>query len=369
MTRIIHLTTVHPPFDTRIFYKECQTLAQAGYEAVLVAPHDRDEVVDGVRIRVVPKPGSRWERMTKTVWQVYRVAVAEDAQVYHFHDPELIPVGVILKLKGKKVVYDVHEDVPKQILTKPWIPSFLRRKVAKCASLFENIGSSFFDGVVSATPTIVGHFPGGKSVVVQNFPLLNELVVPDAMPYSHRPADIAYIGGISAIRGIREMVKAMELLPEKLGARFYLAGTFSPAELYDDICRMPGWEKVEFLGWQTREEVGALLGHARMGLVLFHPVPNHCESQPNKLFEYMSVGIPVVASDFPLWRQIVEGAGCGLVANPLDPPAIADAIEWLLAHPEEAEAMGKRGQEAVRNFYNWDNEARVLLNFYERLLK
>jgi len=367
--KVVHLTSVHPSFDTRIFYKECRTLVQAGYEVVLVAPHNRDEVVHGVRIKAVPKPGSRPERMTKTVWQVYRAAVAEDAQVYHFHDPELIPVGVMLKLKGKKVVYDVHEDVPKQILTKPWIPSFLRRIVAKCASLFENIGSRFFDGVVAATPTIVGHFPGGKSVVVQNFPLLNELVAPDAMPYSHRPANIAYVGGISTIRGIREMVKAMELLSEELGARLYLAGAFSPVELHNDICRMPGWEKVEFLGWQTREEVGALLGYVRMGLVLLHPTPNYYDALPVKLFEYMSAGIPVVVSDFPLWRQIVEGAGCGLVANPLDPPAIADAIEWLLTHPEEAEEMGRRGQEAVRNFYNWDNEARVLLNFYERLLK
>lgn len=364
-----HLTSVHPPFDTRIFYKECRTLAQAGYEVVLVVTHDKNDVIDGVRIKAVPKSKNRRERMTKTVWQVYKAAVAENAYIYHFHDPELIPVGIMLKLKGKKVIYDVHEDVPKQILTKYWIPSFLRRTVSAGASLFEKIGSKFFDGIVAATPTIANKFPLDKTAAVQNFPMLNELVTPDVTPYPDRPNNIVYVGGITAIRGIREMVQAVELLPETLKARLCLAGAFSPAELYNDICAMPGWGRVEFLGWQTREKVGALLGHARIGLVLFHPAPNHFDAQPNKLFEYMSAGVPVIASDFPLWRKIIEGAGCGLVADPLDPYAIASAIECLLTHPDEAEAMGKRGQEAVRKLYNWGHEAKVLINFYESLLK
>ena len=367
--KTIHLTSVHPPFDTRIFYKECRTLAQAGYEVVLVVPHDKNDVVDGVRIRAVPKPKNRQERMTKTVWQIYKAAVAENANIYHFHDPELIPIGIMLKLRGKKAIYDVHEDVPKQILTKYWIPSFLRRTASASSSLFEKIGSKFFDGIVAATPTIADKFPLDKTAAVQNFPMLNELVTPDATPYPNRPNNIVYVGGITALRGIREMVQAVELLPETLNARLCLAGAFSPAELYDEICAMPGWGRVEFLGWQSREQVAALLGRVRAGLVLFHPAPNHCDAQPNKLFEYMSAGVPVIASDFPLWRKIVERAGCGLVADPLDPHAIASAIEWLLTHPDEAEAMGKRGQEAVRKLYNWEHEAKALINFYERLIK
>ena len=158
MTKVCHLTSVHRPFDTRIFYKECRTLAQAGYEVVPVVTHDKNDVIDGVRIKGVPKPKNRRERMTKTVWQVYKAAVAENADIYHFHDPELIPVGIMLKLKGKKVIYDVHEDVPKQILTKYWIPSFLRRAASASASLFEKIGSKFFDGIVAATQTIADKF-------------------------------------------------------------------------------------------------------------------------------------------------------------------------------------------------------------------
>jgi hypothetical protein len=128
-----------------------------------------------------------------------------------------------------------------------------------------------------------------------------------------------------------------------------------------------GWEKIRFLGWQSRNCIVSLLAEVRMGLVLFHPAPNHIDAQPNKLFEYMSAALPVIASDFPLWRRIIEGAGCGLLVDPLDPQAIANAIEYLLTHPSEAEAMGQRGREAVQKWYNWEPEAEKLVRFYDDL--
>jgi len=115
------------------------------------------------------------------------------------------------------------------------------------------------------------------------------------------------------------------------------------------------------------EAVVEMLAEARLGLVLFHPRPNHLESQPNKLFEYMAAGLPVVASSFPLWKEIVEGTRCGLVVDPLDPHAAANAIRWLLAHPEEAEAMGARGRQAVHDRFNWRREEATLLDCYARL--
>jgi glycosyltransferase involved in cell wall biosynthesis len=367
--KIVHLTSVHRPFDVRIFHKECKTLAEQGYEVVLVAPHERSEVVEGVRIRAVPESKTRRERMTRTVGAVLSAALAENADLYHFHDPELIPVGIWLKMRGKRVVYDVHDDVPRQILSKSWIGPMLRSVVGGGAALAEGIGARLFDGILAVTPVIAHRFPKGKTVTVKNFPIVGELDQGETAPYRERPAEVAYVGVITRNRGAQKMVEAMEHLPQALGARLMLAGTFYPPGLEEELNRLPGWVQVEYLGWQSRPQVAALLGRVRMGAITSQPTITYVDAYPTKLFEYMSIGIPVVCSDFPLLREIVESVGCGILVNPLDPEAIASAIQWLLEHPEEAEIMGRRGQEAVRKKYNWDTEAENLLAFYEDLLR
>lgn len=367
--KVVHLSSVHPPYDTRIFYKECRTLAQAGYEVVLIIPQDRDEVIDGVRIRGVPKPSGRRERMLGTVSEIYRAALEENALIYHFHDPELIPVGVKLRCKGKKVIYDVHEDLPRQILTKTWIAPYLRRIVGTCAQLVESKCVRYIDRIITVTSTIADRFPENKTSIVHNYPILAELTVTNPKPYHERLPVVVYVGGITEIRGIKEMVEAVKLIPEDLGVRLALAGKFSSPELENEVCSMAGWESVDYLGWQSREGVAGLYNRARVGLVLLHPTLNYLDSCPIKLFEYMSAGIPVIASDFPLWRKVVSDIGCGLLVEPLDPRAIADSIRWLLVHSVEAELMGKRGQDAVVKRYNWDTEARKLLDVYHDLVK
>jgi glycosyltransferase involved in cell wall biosynthesis len=179
---------------------------------------------------------------------------------------------------------------------------------------------------------------------------------------------ITYVGGIGPTRGTREVVEAISILPNSLQAQFVLVGRFKPPELLDELQKMPGWERVKFVGWQSRERVRNLLSKTRVGVVTLLPVLNYVQSYPTKLFEYMSAGIPVVASDFPIWRQIVEEVGCGLLVDPLNPQDIADALTWLLEHPEEAEAMGRRGQKAVYTSFNWDTEAQKLIRFYEKVV-
>jgi len=272
-------------------------------------------------------------------------------------------VGLLLKLRGKRVVYDVHENVPDCVKT--YVPVSLGGLAAWLAQITEHVGWVFFDGVVAATGTIAKRFPVEKTITVQNFPIPDELVSDNHhLPYVERRPLIAYVGGINVIRGLREMLEAMTIIPATFQACLAIAGSFESLELEDEARNSPGWERVEYLGWQSREQVAALLGNARMGLVLYHPVPVHEGAQPNTLFDYMSAGIPVVASDFPLWREIVEGSKCGLVVDPSDAKAISEAIRWLLEHPVEAETMGLRGREAVRSRFNWNKEAEKLLGLY-----
>lgn len=146
-----------------------------------------------------------------------------------------------------------------------------------------------------------------------------------------------------------------------------LMGSFSEADVEASAHAHPGWQQVDASGWQDRGRVKEVLSGSMAGLVTFLPVPNHIDAQPNKMFEYMSAGVPVIASHFPLWREIVEGNACGLCVDPLDPAAIARAIDYLVTHPQEAERMGRNGQRAVAEKYNWTIEEAKLLEFYRGL--
>jgi len=368
--KVVHLTSVHPPFDTRIFHKEAKTLHQAGYRVVLIVPDVCDiQVIDGVHIKTIKPSDNRFLRFTCTMWQIYKAARREAAELYHFHDPELLLVGWLLGLQGKKVIYDVHEDVPKDILAKHWVPKWMRKWIAKLVGSLELLVVHCLAGVVAATPAIARRFPASKTVVVQNFPIPDEPSWKNEISvYKNRSNKMVYVGALTPNRGAYQMIEAVSRTPPDFQAQLVLAARFAPAGLLDELRLLDAWKTVSFLGWLSREQVRKVLRKAKVGLVIFHPDPNHIEAQPNKLFEYMSAGLPVIASDFPLWREIVGNEECGLLVDPLDTQAIAEAIQWLLEHTEDAEEMGKRGRRAVETRYNWELEAHKLLKFYEGLL-
>jgi len=366
-TKIVHLSSVHRATDIRILHKECRSLAQAGFQVTLVARADDDDSIHGVCIRAIRSESkSRFIRMTRTLFEVFRKAVESKGDLYHFHDSELIPVGLVLKLLGKRVVYDVHENLPKDIRTKPWIPAVLRRPIASAVDIVERSSARVFDGVVAATPGIAARFVDSYAVTVQNFPLLSEFEGEGDLPYCARAMTVAYVGALTEIRGVKEMVESIELVNAEKQASLCLAGAYTPESLLDEVRQLRGWKYVEDLGWLSRPQVASLLGTTRVGLLVVHPVPNLLDSYPNKMFEYMAAGLPLVTSDFPFWKQFVTDVGCGLMVDPCDPRAIADAIVWLLDHPDEAQAMGQRGREAVLAHFTWETEAEKLLGFYHK---
>ena len=177
-----------------------------------------------------------------------------------------------------------------------------------------------------------------------------------------------FVGAIADVRGAREMVLAIGKVPPAFGARLILAGPISEDELLVELKQFPGWERVEHHPRQTRPQVARHLDRARAGLVLFHPTGNYIEAYPVKMFEYMAAGIPLIVSNFTLWHSLFDDVGCAIFVDPLDPSALAEAMQWILANPEEAERMGARGREAVQQRFNWDAEAKKLLRFYDGLL-
>jgi len=300
--KVCILTSVHLPFDTRIFHKEAKSLSKAGYNVALVAQHGKDEIVDGIRIIPLPKPKNRLERMTKTVWLAYQKALKIDADIYHFHDPELIPIGLLLKRHGKRVIYDVHEDYPEAIPSKHYLSLWVRKLIAWVFEKFERFAANSLSGIIPATPTIAKRFESinKSTVIIQNFPILSEFHTGKTVPWRKRSNAVVYVGGIVVMRGAKEMVEAIRLTSKKTNVRLILAGNFYPRSLRKEIESMEGWKQTEYLGYLSYEKVASLLGRVKIGLVLIHPEPRYQVSYPVKLFEYMSAGIPVIASDFPL---------------------------------------------------------------------
>jgi lipopolysaccharide/colanic/teichoic acid biosynthesis glycosyltransferase/glycosyltransferase involved in cell wall biosynthesis len=365
--RAVHLTSVHQPFDVRIFHKECKSLAVAGYDVTLIAPRaEGDSFRDGVKIRAVTPPRNRVERMTSTIWKVYQAAVQENGDIYHFHDPELIPVGALLKMRGKQVIYDVHEDFALDMKTKPYLPVLLRRPASLAVRASEVTFTRAFDRVIVAVPAFVRKFPAAKTRLVRNLPWTHEFASSKAVPYEKREPIAVFMGALADIRGLREMRQAVELAAKEIPIKLVIAGKVNPGAKAD--FQHDGQSSlVEYKGLLGRSQVSELLARARVGLVIYHPTENYVNALPHKLFEYMSAGLPVVASDFAHWRRIFEPAECGLLVNPLDPAAVAEALVWLMRHPAEAAQMGLNGQRAVAEKYNWELESKSLLDTYAEL--
>lgn len=367
--KIVHLTSAHPRYDTRIFIKQCSSLAAHGYDVTfVVADGKADECKGGVMIVSVGYLHGRLRRMFKTTRRVLEKAIKLDADVYHLHDPELIPIGVKLKQLGKRVIFDSHEDYPADIRDKPYINYFARTIVSKIYQIYERLSLKKFDAVIGATPLIKDKLStiNVNTVNINNYPIIGELMFDLVGNWSSRQHQVCYVGAISRFRGICELVHALEF--STTNTRLQLGGKFGEAEVESEIKEYAGWQYVDELGFLDREAVSVMLSRCMAGLVTFHPLSNHVNAQPNKMFEYMSAGIPVIASNFPFWKEIIEGNACGLCVDPLDPKAIAEAIDFIIKNPDRAKQMGENGKLAVQARYNWDIEAANLLKLYAKLL-
>jgi len=361
--KICHLTSVHSLLDNRIFFKECMGLASNGFSVSLIAFGDEsfEEIRDCVRLISLNVPvKNRLQRLIKRSKAVYQRALQENADIYHFHDPELLPVGLRLKKKGKKVVYDSHEDLPRQIFHKEYIPVFIKNQISMIVEPIENYYVRRLDAVITVTDHIAKRFSkiAKKVIVCANYASLKEFDV--VTEWGNNRDSICYVGGISKLRGILELIDASK----KVGVSLELAGRFESKSLENQIIKV---ENVNYNGFVNRNEIKPILSHCFAGVITFLPAPNHNFACPNKLFEYMASGIPVIASNFKDWKPIVEGNNAGLCVDPKNIESISNAILYLKNNPKIAQQMGQNGRNAFEVNYNWQIEEKKLFTLYNEL--
>lgn len=367
--KVCHMTSAHGPEDVRIFHKECVSLAKAGYEVYEVACGESYDK-NGVHVVGVGEiPGNRLKRMTVGAKSVYKKALELDCDIYHFHDPELLPYGLKLKKAGKKVIFDSHERYTYQLRDKPYLPSWISGPIAKLYGLYENHVLCHLDAVIfPCTMDGKNPFEGlcQRTPIISNAAILDEFYHRFDLNHEKKPRQICYVGGLGESRGITVDIRAAA----KAGAALALAGDFSSEEYHRTLRNMPEYACVDYRGKLNREQVADLIAESNVGLctLLDRGQYLHLDTFGIKVFEYLSMGVPVILSKSAYNCRMVEKHDFGICVNPERVDEIADAIQYLIDHPEEARRMGENGRKAVKEAFNWGVEEKKLLGLYEEIV-
>ncbi|OCL85611.1 glycosyltransferase family 4 protein [Arcobacter porcinus] len=363
--KVVHLTSVHKRYDIRIYLKECCSLSNSGYDVYLIVADGKgDEIKDDIKIIDVGISKNKLSRIIFSTNKVFKKALELNADVYHFHDSELLFAGMRLKKKNKVVVYDSHEDFPRQIYNKQWLPLWTRKPLSLIIEFIENYISRRLDAVVCPTELIKNRFLklNKNSIDIRNYVIVDEFSNINKNNFNH---NICYVGVITRERGFIELLDAIDEIDD---IKLICCGPFESLEFEEKLKKHKSWKKVDYRGIVGRKKIADIMEESSAGIVTLLNTPNQIESLPIKLFEYMASCLPVIASNFPLWIEIVENAKCGICVDPSNSKEIASAISYIFDNPEEAQNMGKNGKKNVDKIYNWKVEEKKLIELYKRLL-
>lgn len=360
MANIYHITSVHQRYDTRIFKKECTSLAEKGHNVNLIVcdglGNETKNNVNIIDTGVSNKIG-RIKRFLFLPKKIYKVLQSKkDIDFIHFHDPELIFIAKKFAKKGIKVIYDSHENLPKQVLSKPYIPAFARKIISSVVNFIELKAAKKFYAVVTVTDEIKNRFlKVNKNVyLLRNYPRVLSL---NNINFSEKEMKIIYAGGVTYIRGAVEMAKASDITNTKIDI-------YGPVDnkIREELLK---YENIKLYGNIDQDLLFSEYKKASVGLLLLHKVPNYIDSSPNKMFEYMAAGMAIIASDIPMWKEVIDTYKCGICVDPYNIDEISKTIMYMKNHPDEVFQMGMRGKDAANNHFSWENEQNTLFLVYE----
>lgn len=380
--KVVHISTVHSAFDSRIFYRELSSLSNYGFDLFYIVQHQHVEVKNGVKIIPLPKVNNRFYRLLYLNLKAFSYALLQKADIYHFHDPEFIPMGLLLKfIRPSCVIYDVHEDYPEHMRYKTWLPKYLRLVFKYVMIFLEKMGARYFDAIVTPTRLLSKKFLvwGAKRVVtLKNLPNLSQLFIrTDIEELSKKNKkcfyDVVHLGSLSMPR-LEFMLKVAHLLYNwGLKTRWLLIGVNKDIQKDAKNLLMEQYPELsslfDLISYVSYEDIINYLSKCKIGINHHFAESRFMVAIPAKVFDYMAAGLPIVTSDLPLLREMIESANCAIFVEPGNLEAFAKSIRYLLENPDEALAMGLRGSSFIGKYCNWEKENEKLINLYLVLQK
>lgn len=373
--KICFVSSMHPPDDKRVFYKEALSLTEAGFDVAHICPGTPNEagVREGVTTITYARPKGLADRV-KQLFQLYKLAKRQKADAYHCNEVDSWGVGVVLRIfSGAKCVFDVHEHYP-STFAEGRFPKPVRPLVSGFVRAVFLILTPFTNKLVLAKRTVSDDFLfcDGKKVLVQNFSPATMIKFSGerVARAPGAPLTMVHLGLFNVRRGWPQTLEAMAKCGDNV--RLQVIGTINDGSREDFLARATELrlaDRVELHDWLPFEEAFTMLCKADIGLIAFQPyVQNFIFALPHKMFDYMAAGmavlIPKQAVDI---APIVGETNCGLLIDPSDPDDMAAKIESLNSDPGLSFELGQNGQNAVREKLNWETESAKLINMYKEM--
>ena len=365
------VTTVHRWGDPRVFERNARAAVEAGLDVHAFVPGPRADIeppdwpASGrFTLHKLPLPRTRLQRLGLAlgVWKYLKAEGEFDA--VHFHDPELIPAMLASKMRRRvRIIYDIHEELPVEVFSKPYLGRSAQIVASGFARLLWKVAAKSFDAFAPATEKIANYWPRDRCRVVHNYP---RHIFAAANPNCD-PDRLVFVGGLMQIRGLMETITAVKQLRSdfpKLTLELY--GPIVDLSLHEPIQAAieAGW--CRHVPWLCQADLISRLQGAGIGLVPYLGEACYVEALPTKLFEYMALGIPALVSDFPLWKQIVSDANCGIAVAPTAEGLLA-GIREMRSDSNRLKMWSENGRQAYLRHYQWENEAANLLWLYRKI--
>jgi glycosyltransferase involved in cell wall biosynthesis len=370
--KVCHIISGYFRNDARIFYRQCLSLKNNGYNvSILTNDAEANEIVDGIQIISVTKVLlSRWKRLLLSTNIFFKHAVNINADIYQLHSPELLPLALKLKKLGKKVVYDAHEDMAAHILEKEWLPIWSRKILSFCFNIYINYVFKKIDEIISPLSHVVKNLQNltGKGVLITNFPIVKNTYEVDKLNYLSRNNIFCYSGTVYKYSNQETIAKALLSAPEAL---YHLAG-YIDNDQYMMLINSEVNDRIRFFGRLNKLDLSDFYKNSIAGIVIYdykRNLGNQLGSfGTNKIFEYMEAGLPIICTDFELWKDIVQRYQCGICVKPGDADSLAQAINQIVNDRKSAFLMGNNSRRAIENEFNWRSEEIKYLNLFNNLI-